>query len=815
MKRKRFRRILCVLLAAVMTVSLCACGDESANGESVNNDAAKQHVYAASDIDLGVEMDQVGMYSMSCYNGRVYTILEDYNNLLEGGEGADAEVMPRSATEESVAAEVSVDIAVEEVPPVDESIEEYVYTGPSYYLVSVNLDGTDRQTAKLILPETIAMGSYGYMSTIRILQDATVAAVYETYYEDYSDPENPIYGNYYYLIKWDEEGNCIWSKEIIPDPEDEYAYFYAQGMISDEQGNLILISGEGQIISYDAQGNETSRVDMNESETANRGALIAKNDGTVYQMTYNDDWTKTYISTLDPVTGQMGEQIELPEGFTSYSIYGGSNTDLLLSNSMGIYTYNIGDAEPTKIMDFINSDLATYGLNNITILDDKNFVANYHDSIDYKSHIAKFTYVDPADIPDKKTVTLGCYYLGSDTKQRVINYNKTNSQYRITVKSYMDGNDYDTGLTQMNNDIISGQMPDIMIVESSQDISSWVKKGLLADIEELIKNDEELSNVEFIDNIWDAFRIDGKLYLLIPEFAVQTMTARKSLVGDRTGWTMTEFQQFMDTMEEDVTPFGNDMLRNTLIYYLMMFCGSDFVDINTGTCNFESEEFIAMLEYANTFPAEYPENYWEDYDWQKEQGKYREGKAILQMTYVSRISDLIYQIHGNLGEEAAWIGFPGLEGNSSVIQPGSYMYAISSQSKNTEGAWDFVRYYLTDEYQNNENMYNLPVVKKIFEEKAKESMEKPYWLDENGEKVEYDNTYYINGEEIVLEQFSQEEVDSICEFIYSLGKRSYYNENITNIVTEEAESFFSGDKSAQEVAKVIQSRVQVYVDENR
>ena len=54
----------------------------------------------------------------------------------------------------------------------------------------------------------------------------------------------------------------------------------------------------------------------------------------------------------------------------------------------------------------------------------------------------------------------------------------------------------------------------------------------------------------------------------------------------------------------------------------------------------------------------------------------------------------------------------------------------------------------------------------------------------------------------------------------SVVKSEYYvcttgNDEITNIITEEAEAFFKGQKSVADVANVIQSRVQVYVNENR
>ena len=136
-------------------------------------------------------------------------------------------------------------------------------------------------------------------------------------------------------------------------------------------------------------------------------------------------------------------------------------------------------------------------------------------------------------------------------------------------------------------------------------------------------------------------------------------------------------------------------------------------------------------------------------------------------------------------------------------------------SKYKEGAWEFVRYYLTDEYQKGDNFWEFPVNKEAFLEKAAKAMEKPYWTDENGNKVEYDETYWINGEEIILEPFTQEEIDEICEFIFSVTKVGSFNNDIRTIITEETASFFEGQKSAQEVATIIQSRAQVFIDENR
>lgn len=126
-----------------------------------------------------------------------------------------------------------------------------------------------------------------------------------------------------------------------------------------------------------------------------------------------------------------------------------------------------------------------------------------------------------------------------------------------------------------------------------------------------------------------------------------------------------------------------------------------------------------------------------------------------------------------------------------------------------------MRQFLTPEYQTSGEIYNMPVLKTAFLAKAQEATERPYWTDENGNREYYDDIWYINGEEVVLEPFTQEEVDQICQFIYTVNRTAYYNEEILNIITEEAEPFFAGQKSVQEVVDIIQSRAQIYVNENR
>ena len=109
--------------------------------------------------------------------------------------------------------------------------------------------------------------------------------------------------------------------------------------------------------------------------------------------------------------------------------------------------------------------------------------------------------------------------------------------------------------------------------------------------------------------------------------------------------------------------------------------------------------------------------------------------------------------------------------------------------------------------------WGFPVNKTILLQKAEEAKERPYWEDEDGNREYYDDTYYFNDEQVIIPPMTQEELDKALEFIESVNRTFYYDEEIQNIINEETGPFFQGQKSAQEVADIIQSRATIYVND--
>ena len=92
-----------------------------------------------------------------------------------------------------------------------------------------------------------------------------------------------------------------------------------------------------------------------------------------------------------------------------------------------------------------------------------------------------------------------------------------------------------------------------------------------------------------------------------------------------------------------------------------------------------------------------------------------------------------------------------------------------------------------------------------------------YILDENGNKIEESQGGFGWGDGMTVEIYAmtQEQADKLLELIENTTKVQDYNSAIYDIVAEQSAAFFAGQKSAEEVAKLVQSKANIFVNEQR
>ena len=63
--------------------------------------------------------------------------------------------------------------------------------------------------------------------------------------------------------------------------------------------------------------------------------------------------------------------------------------------------------------------------------------------------------------------------------------------------------------------------------------------------------------------------------------------------------------------------------------------------------------------------------------------------------------------------------------------------------------------------------------------------------------------------------FSEDIIKKYRELIDNTSMLNYYNEAVSNIISEEAAAYFNGDKSIDDVCKIIQDRATTFINENK
>jgi ABC-type glycerol-3-phosphate transport system substrate-binding protein len=144
--------------------------------------------------------------------------------------------------------------------------------------------------------------------------------------------------------------------------------------------------------------------------------------------------------------------------------------------------------------------------------------------------------------------------------------------------------------------------------------------------------------------------------------------------------------------------------------------------------------------------------------------------------------------------------------------------AITQQCEDKDGAWDFVREFYTYDYQNKNDNGSFPTRKDVFEKRLERAMATEEYTDDDGTEVQpIESSYGYDDYEVKLGPLSEEEAGIIRDMVDRIGyctTYDSYSSDVQNIVTEETEAFFQGDKTAKETADIIQSRVNIYVSEN-
>ena len=573
---------------------------------------------------------------------------------LVGGEEAPIEmpvvgdeVASQPADIETDGEEPATEEPAEEPAPDEPTIEpsdpgEWYTSETRLYQVDL-ATGVATQFAGYTTPE-IPEGYQGYTSINQILTgaDGTIW-IYDTmncyHYnlpEDF-DPETENEWDYYedgpstYRLQlYGADGTLKQTIDLSPENGDE----------SGNSKNFAFVDGKSQLYFYDWNTNEVTIENadgkiLKTLEVGDNGGYISNFCGKAALQSYTD--TGTELRLIDPDTFELSDPIETPaNAWTFLASYDEAYDYYFLLNG-DVYGYKQKEQVSEQVVSWMDCDInsdniwGTYSLEDGRILGILNESGNDMMLDGAISGVARaeaatnaasgyslvfLTKTDAANVKAQDGADHGLHECSMGLKSRIVEFNKLSEDYRIIIKDYSQyatNDDYYAGLTKLNTEIISGQIPDIFYT-ANMPITQYAGQGILEDLRPYIDKDSELSGDALMTHVLDAASMDGHLYQAFSAFSIQTAIGLTKIVGDYDEWTLANIKDAMTKLQPEATVFDVYYTRDSMLQNCLSRSYSSFVNRVTGECNFDGQDFRDLLEFINSFPVDYD---YSNYDYNK------------------------------------------------------------------------------------------------------------------------------------------------------------------------------------------------------
>lgn len=376
-------------------------------------------------------------------------------------------------------------------------------------------------------------------------------------------------------------------------------------------------------------------------------------------------------------------------------------------------------------------------------------------------------------LPPKNTLTLLTDLPRAELYTIVNDFNRTSEEYRVEVIQF--GED---GLTAelLRTQLIAGEGPDIF---AFYDRSSLADLGAnsFEDLLVYLDADAEYGRDTLVPELLEAMCVQDKLDWLPYSFGISTFTAPSAYLSEP-GFSFDEAKQA--AAKAGLPLFPGWMTRDILWGWMSDFAVGQYMDLETGTCSFDSEDYISLLEECAAAAAEFGSDSAALYN------SLLQFELLQNLIRVSTISD-------NYGGAYAFVGVPNETTNGSMFSP-DLCFAISSTSGNKDAAWQLVRSCLSDEHQQM-NLTSFPASASVLDAMIDDAVE--------------------NGVHYYEYEYELDEADAakLRGLISETQTAQDAYPAVLNIMAEDAAQFFAGQITAEQAAAYTQNRVSTWLAE--
>ena len=477
---------------------------------------------------------------------------------------------------------------------------------------------------------------------------------------------------------------------------------------------------------------------------------------------------------------------------SSIELFDGYGMGILISDGTGLRQYRPSDKTMRQLFLWSDSsvNLQEYMIDAVGILPEEHFYLLARRSYEDVAYV-RVGYENARELTEKQTVTLGGISVleiqWEQAAEMAGSFNRQSKDYRVELKPYESTQD-------LYMDLIRGEGPDLIHMYSL-DAPVLADKGILEDLSPYFAASSTAREDDILPSLIRAGTIGGKLVVIIPQYQVCGLMVEKGTVEGE-GWTPDDFLSLAEeNPESKLLDQGDGIYRNMILNTAISADLGSYVDWQEGCC-FDTPEFITMLERIRELPIpaiERSDSFSSSYeeDWKQ----FTDKEYLIREKYISGFSlgtdDITFNGGIVNGTYAQIIGYPNAGGSPYYELRTSHPIGINSASESKEGAWAFLEYLMSPEYQNDVRKTDFPIRVDSFE----------LYMEQKT----------LNRSDITISEEDRDLLRRMVENAYWSGNISCWD--IRKIINEETNPVWNGEHSPETAAQNIQNRVSLYLAE--
>lgn len=667
-------------------------------------------------------------------------------------------------------------------------------------------------------------------------------------YSDEMDPEDYDWERYhesweseYYLCTYAKDGTLADKVKVegLDEYRDDQGYDRFSDFFSDGENSYLALDN-GTVLRIGKDGTLTTTIPTEDDYGYVRTRFLRDRDGkTIYYSNadaHTDDGralSELTLAEFDIITGKPGEPLCTfdNDSYSNMGVFSGGYGDYRIfineedysTGSVKQALYGIrDDGEKEVVIDWTASDLTSV---DVTPLADGSFIGQ-----DYEKFY-RITRKYASEIKESQVLRIGVLDSDYYIMDFVRSFNNAQDDYRLETVVYKnsdgtyieDPEGSGDALDNLKLAVVSNDAPDLLVMDVYREdyhdtILKLGARGVFCDLYELMEGDTEVSRDKLLPNVLKAMEHpNGALYSLPGGFKVSTI-AVKSKFTTKENWTMDDMIELYEGADDIMYYWSTkqDTLR-------LMMMGTDFTDELGGTCRFDSPEFVRMLEFCNRYPQEStlpPKNYDDPVAMEKFENWYYNSFHRYQNDEDYLFFNTISALNTNGSIASAWaytkaelgggditlVGYPSDNGSGGKINANGEM-AILNTCSDKAAAWEVLKAYIQGQEISGDNYWGggYSVFEDVFEEQLDNEMY--IWMFGKRSSSEYYD------DDARVYRLTQEERDELEGYIRACDTYMMLDGTVESIVYEEADKYFRGESSAEDTAKMIQNRAELYLAE--